>query len=203
MIGIINTNFGNIKSINNIYFENNIKTKLIYSINDFKNINKIILPGIGSFDTLINILKKLNYYDLLNELVLVKRIPILGICLGMQVFFKTSQEGNTFGFGWIDDHIKKMKFKDIRLPHMGWNQVNKVSDNFLFRDIQDKSYFYFLHSYGNLIVPNLKSDSHLTYTTYGEKFISSINIKNIYGVQFHPEKSHVNGTKLLKNFAEI
>lgn len=203
MIGIINTNFGNIKSINNIYFENNIKTKLIYSINDFKNINKIILPGIGSFDTLINILKKLNYYDLLNELVLVKRIPILGICLGMQVFFKTSQEGNTSGFGWIDDHIKKMIFKDIRLPHMGWNQVNKVSDNFLFRDIQDKSYFYFLHSYGNLIDANLKSDSHLTYTTYGEKFISSINIKNIYGVQFHPEKSHVNGTKLLKNFAEI
>jgi imidazole glycerol-phosphate synthase subunit HisH len=203
MIGIINTNFGNIKSINNIYFENNIKTKLIYSINDFKNINKIILPGIGSFDTLINILKKLNYYDLLNELVLVKRIPILGICLGMQVFFKTSQEGNTSGFGWIDDHIKKMNFKDIRLPHMGWNQVNKVSDNLLFRDIQDKSYFYFLHTYGNLIDSNLKSDSHLTYTTYGEKFISSINIKNIYGVQFHPEKSHVNGTKLLKNFAEI
>lgn len=203
MIGIINTNFGNIKSINNIYFENNIKTKLIYSINDFENINKIILPGIGSFDTLINNLKKLNYYDLLNELVLVKRIPILGICLGMQVFFKTSQEGNTSGFGWIDDHIKKMNFKDIRLPHMGWNQVNKVSDNFLFRDIQDKSYFYFLHSYGNLINLNLKSDSHLTYTTYGEKFISSINIKNIYGVQFHPEKSHVNGTKLLKNFAEI
>ena len=203
MIGIINTNFGNIKSINNIYFENNIKTKLIYSINDFKNINKIILPGIGSFDTLINNLKKLNYYDLLNELVLVKRIPILGICLGMQVFFKKSQEGNTSGFGWIDDHIKKMNFKDIRLPHMGWNQVNKVSDNFLFRDIQDKSYFYFLHSYGNLINLNLKSDSHLTYTTYGEKFISSINIKNIYGVQFHPEKSHVNGTKLLKNFAEI
>ena len=203
MIGIINTNFGNIKSINNIYFENNIKTKLIYSINDFKNINKIILPGIGSFDTLINILKKLNYYDLLNELVLVKRIPILGICLGMQVFFKTSQEGNTSGFGWIDDHIKKMKFKDIILPHMGWNQVNKVSENFLFRDIQDKSYFYFLHSYGNLIDTNLKRDSHLTYTTYGEKFISSINIKNIYGVQFHPEKSHINGTKLLKNFAEI
>lgn len=203
MIGIINTNFGNIKSINNIYFENNIKTKLIYSINDFKNINKIILPGIGSFDTLINNLKKLNYYDLLNELVLVKRIPILGICLGMQVFFKKSQEGNNSGFGWIDDHIKKMNFKNIRLPHMGWNQVNKVSDNFLFRDIQDKSFFYFLHSYGNLIDSNLKSDSHLTYTTYGEKFISSINIKNIYGVQFHPEKSHVNGTKLLKNFAEI
>jgi imidazole glycerol-phosphate synthase subunit HisH len=203
MIGIIDTGFGNIQSINNIYFEKNIRTKIISNIDDFNGIDKIILPGIGSFDALISNLSKLNFNDILNELVIIKKIPILGICLGMQVFFNSSQEGSLKGFGWIKDNIEKMNFTGVRLPHMGWNQIYKNNDNFLFKDISDGGYFYFLHSYGNILNKDNTHLTHLTYTTHGKKFVSSINYKNIYGVQFHPEKSHSNGMKLLTNFAQI
>jgi len=201
MIGIVNTGFGNTKSINNIYFEKGIDSILINEPSDFKKINKIILPGIGSFDTLTRKLNDLNFTEILSELVLIKEMPILGICIGMHIFFESSNEGKSNGFGWIKGNVKRIDSTNLRLPHMGWNRVHLNINNNLFNDIQDGSFFYFLHSFGGIL--NTEDSSHIAYTNYGKKIISSVNYKNIYGVQFHPEKSHSSGIKLLTNFAKI
>ena len=200
MIGIINTNFANIGAIKNIYSEIGIECVSITNIDQFENVNKLIIPGIGNFDNVINSLKKNNLYNFINDLVIEKKIPILGICIGMHLFYNSSEEGNQKGFGWIDAEIEKMNVAEMKYPHMGWNSNHIIKENPLFKDIENESFFYFLHSYGNKLDRN--SNHVLTSSYYGEEFVSSIRIDNIYGVQFHPEKSHSAGIKLLSNFAK-
>ena len=202
MIGIINTGFGNINSLANIFFENNIKTQIIESKNDFQEVSKIILPGIGKFDSLIEKLMQLDIIHELNDFTLKKKKPILGICIGMHIFFESSVEGSSRGLGWIDGKIEKLDFTGTRLPHMGWNKVLNLKGSNLFKDIEEGSSFYFLHSYGNKTGLKLDCDNY-TYCNHGIDFISSIEKNNIFGVQFHPEKSHQNGIKLLLNFSRM
>ena len=201
MIGIINTNFGNINAIKNIYFDNGIDCMSITNPEEIENVSKLIIPGIGNFDSVVKNLKNHNLFDSIKSLVINKKIPILGICIGMHLFFESSEEGNCKGFGWIKGKIEKLDQLKMRYPHMGWNNIFKTGDNPLFNNIKDGSYFYFLHSYGNKKINGQLCLS--SYTNYGEDFLSSIKYENIYGVQFHPEKSHQNGIKLLTNFAKI
>jgi len=195
MIGIINYGSGNVKSFENVFLQNKVSFKNINSKNDFANINGLILPGVGAFD---NVLQKLNNSGFRHELeylVLEKGIPILGICVGMQIMSIGSAEGVEKGLGWINANVEKFKINK-RLPHMGWNKVLSVKKNILFDSI-DNEEFYFLHSYFFSLKDNANT---LAVTDYGEQFCCAISHKNIYGVQFHPEKSHSSGEKLLLNF---
>ncbi len=202
MIGIINTQSANIKSISNIYYELGVNHTIINQRNDFKNVSKLIIPGIGSFDSIIENLKNLDLFDMIDNFAIKEKKPILGICIGMQIFFNKSEEGNKKGFGWIDNNVEKLNLKNIRYPHVGWNNVKMDKENPLFENINNDSYFYFLHSFG---IKKNKKDTKSSYgsTYYGEEFISVIISDNLYGVQFHPEKSHNNGMKFLENFSKI
>lgn len=203
MIGIIDYGVGNIKAFSNIYIQLNIPFKVVKNIDDFMGVNKLILPGVGSFDHAMISLQNSGMKEKLDELVLEKETPIIGICVGMQMLAKSSEEGTLNGLGWIDGIVKKFdksKIKNAPLPHMGWNNLILEKKNKIFDNLEENPRYYFLHSY--YFECNNKEDVIAT-ATYGEKFDCMVNHKNIYGIQCHPEKSHHNGIKLLKNFGEI
>lgn len=204
MIAIINYGSGNIQAIGNIYSRLNIPFIIASKSGDLAKATKIILPGVGSFDQAINDLKRSGLRQALDEHVLHNKKPVLGICVGMQLLADDSEEGVIKGLGWIDGSVKKFDHSSFNqathLPHMGWNNVEPVKNNQLFNDIKPGSRYYFLHSY--YFSCNRQEDV-LAVTDYGEYFASAVNSENIYGVQFHPEKSHQAGIQLLKNFADI
>lgn len=203
MIGIIDYGVGNIKAFTNIYKNLNIPFKIVKDISEFENITKLILPGVGSFDHAMISLQNSGMREKLDELVLEKKIPVIGICVGMQMLAKSSEEGTLNGLGWIDGIVKKFdksKIKNAPLPHMGWNNLIMEKKNKIFDNLEENPRYYFLHSY--YFECENKEDVIAT-ATYGEKFDCMINHKNIYGIQCHPEKSHHNGMKLLKNFGEL
>lgn len=203
MIGIIDYGVGNIKAFANIYKNLNIPFKIVKDISEFENITKLILPGVGSFDHAMTSLQNSGMREKLDELVLVKKLPIIGICVGMQMLAKSSEEGTLNGLGWIDGIVKKFdksKIKNAPLPHMGWNNLKIEKKNKIFDNLEENPRYYFLHSY--YFECENKEDVIAT-ATYGEKFDCMINHKNIYGIQCHPEKSHHNGMQLLKNFGEL
>lgn len=203
MIGIIDYGVGNIKAFANIYKNLNIPFKIVKNISEFENITKLILPGVGSFDHAMISLQNSGMKEKLDELVLEKKIPVIGICVGMQMLAKSSEEGTLNGLGWIDGIVKKFdksKIKNAPLPHMGWNNLKIEKKNKIFDNLEENPRYYFLHSY--YFECENKEDVIAT-ATYGEKFDCMINHKNIYGIQCHPEKSHHNGMQLLKNFGEL
>ena len=203
MIGIIDYGVGNIKAFANIYKNLNITFKIVKDISEFENITKLILPGVGSFDHAMTSLENSGMREKLDELVLEKKIPVIGICVGMQMLAKSSEEGTLNGLGWIDGIVKKFdksKIKNAPLPHMGWNNLKIEKKNKIFDNLEENPRYYFLHSY--YFECENKEDVIAT-ATYGEKFDCMINHKNIYGIQCHPEKSHHNGMQLLKNFGEL
>lgn len=204
MIAIIDYGLGNIKAFVNVFKNLNKDVIIARDSKDLNKVTKIILPGVGSFDHAMRLLLRSGMKELLDELVLEKKIPTMGICVGMQILAKTSEEGKMHGLGWIDGQVKKLKNTTVSdlvyLPHMGWNNINVLRNINLLDDLNPNSYFYFLHSY--CFHCNNDSDIIAT-TTYGEEFSCVVNSKNIYGVQFHPEKSHASGIQLLKNFAEL
>jgi len=197
-IVIVDYGMGNIKSISSSLKYLGVDEVVLSS--DFKVIksaDKLILPGVGSFSEAIKKIKDLQLDIYLKELLFDEKKPILGICLGMQLLCKSSEEdGKNRGLSFINGHVTKFKNKKIKVPHIGFNQVEKSKSSILFEGIIDNSDFYFVHSYKML------SDSHINQSTcnYGENFIASFEDKNIFGVQFHPELSQSNGLKLLKNF---
>ncbi len=199
MIGILDYGLGNIKAFQNIYREHGIELKIISNYKDIsKNLNKLILPGVGSFDKAIDLLKKNNFfYEILN-FASNDNNKILGICVGMQILSKGSDEGDSDGLNFIDG--KFIKFENSICPHVGWNNIELVNNIDLFKGLSDSSYFYFLHSYH---LKNIDQKNIITKTKYNENFISAFQKKNIYGIQFHPEKSHLNGKKILLNFFNL
>ena len=156
----------------------------------------------GSFDHAITLLNNSGMRDELDNIILVNKLPVLGICLGMQIMTKTSEEGTLPGLGWIDGEVKLFDSSTINFktqyPHMGWNSVHSTKESKILANLPLEMRFYFLHSY-YFVCHN--QDDILTKTNYGISYASGINKDNIFGIQFHPEKSHSNGVQLLQNFA--
>jgi glutamine amidotransferase len=204
MITIIDYGLGNIRAFVNVYERLNIKTKIAHTIADISDAKKIILPGVGAFDYAMSQLNASGMRDELEKKVLVEKVPVVGICVGMQMLAKSSEEGILPGLGWIDGVVKKFDASLIpyktRLPHMGWNTMSPVNQNPLLYGFNENARFYFLHSY--YFVCN-NQDEIIATTEYGIKYASGVCRDNIYGIQFHPEKSHSNGVQLLKNFAML
>lgn len=203
MIGIINYGLGNLKSIQNIISYVGGKSQIINRPEDLIGIRKLILPGVGAFDHGMKGLENGNWISTLNRLVIEEQTPILGICLGMQLMCTSSEEGNLTGLGWIDAAVKKISFPadlDLKIPHMGWNVLNIKRDNPLFNNDGSELRFYFVHSYH--VVCNKPNDI-LATTNHGFDITSSFQHRNIFGVQFHPEKSHKFGKVFFKKFIEI
>jgi glutamine amidotransferase len=175
------------------------KVKISNKLEDIQKSEALILPGIGSFDNVMLQIKKLNLRSILEDQVLKKKKKIFGICVGMQIFFKNSEEGNEIGLEWLDGNIIKFKKSDLnKVPHIGWNKVSIKEKNLIFNNLDNENYFYFSHSYYANVSKNV-----LAETYYGLNFPSVINKENIYGCQFHPEKSHSMGKKILENFIKL
>jgi glutamine amidotransferase len=204
MITIVNYGSGNISAIGNIYTRLRIPFKVAATASEVKGAEKIVLPGVGAFDETISMLDSAGFRSVLDEEVLENKVPVLGICVGMQILAAKSEEGTLSGLGWIKGEVKKIDKSILtqkpRLPHLGWNSVDVSKNNLLFNGVDQQEGFYFLHSY---YFQCHDEKDVLSKTFYGQPFASSINSNNIYGVQFHPEKSHENGVKVLQNFADI
>ena len=202
MIVIVDYGLGNSMSVINMLKRLNQEACISNEIEVIQNANKLILPGVGHFKRGIENLEKSGLDKILNEEVLVKKKPILGICLGMQLMTKHSEEGDTKGLGWVDAETIKFKNsqnKNLKIPHMGWNSVLVTKNNRLFNK-DELQRFYFVHSY---YVRCKNEQAVLGTTDYITKFTSAFSQNNIYGVQFHPEKSHLFGLKLLENFSKL
>lgn len=203
MIGIIDYGLGNVKAFANIYKRLGLSFCVINSALDFKKVSKIILPGVGAFDWAMTSLQRSGLREALDDQVLGAQKPVLGVCVGMQIMAATSDEGALSGLNWIDAKITKFDCNvftgNYPVPHMGWNNAIYLNSEALFNGI-DSPAFYFLHSY--YMEPRNRKNI-LAVSDYGLKFASAVRNKNVYGVQFHPEKSHECGVRLLKNFAEI
>lgn len=204
MIGIVDYGSGNIRAIENIYSRLNVSTKVISNPAELKKSDKLILPGVGAFDETMNQLMTSGLKEELDELVLVKKVQILGVCVGMQILANSSEEGSLKGLGWINGVVKKFDKAIFThkpyLPHMGWNTIIPTKDHPIFKGLDYDQGFYFVHSYYfSCQIP----DNVLATTHYGIDFSSAVLSDNIFGMQFHPEKSHYNGIKLLENFSKL
>lgn len=204
MIAIVDYGSGNIQAIQNIYTKLKIGTFFAKTPEDLNKADKIILPGVGAFDEAMTQLEKSGMKSALEHNAMVKKKPILGICVGLQVMAKYSDEGELPGLGWFDASVKKFDVSKIafkpKLPHMGWNEIEPVESHPLLNDIDFEKGFYFIHSY---YFDACDPKDVLIKAHYGYDFCCAVRKDNIFGFQFHPEKSHSNGINLFKNFAEF
>lgn len=202
MIRVIDYGLGNISAFLNMYKRLNIEAAVARTPEELRQADKLILPGVGAFDHAMELLDGSGMRSTLDELVTEQKVPVLGICVGMQILARGSDEGRSAGLGWIDGHVRGFKSLelDLLLPHMGWNDVQPSGDARLFSGLEDECRFYFLHSfYFNCT----RAQDIAAVSRYGIDFSCAVHADNIYGVQFHPEKSHHFGAQLLKNFAEL
>lgn len=202
-ITIIDYGMGNLRSVQKKFLKVGAEVDITSDLDQILKAEKLILPGVGHFANGVKKLKESGIWELLNKKVLEEKTPILGICLGMQLMARYSEEGNKEGLGWFDAEVVNFTIRDklkYKVPHMGWNNTIIVKDNNLMKDLDNESMYYFVHSY--YMKCNDKKDV-LTTTGYEDEFVSAIQKDNIFGTQFHPEKSHDTGEKLIKNFVEL
>jgi glutamine amidotransferase len=204
MIGIVDYGSGNIAAIANIY--KHLRMPFLVSGDPAKlaQADRYILPGVGAFDTVMNDLSKLGIIDMLNDQVIRKGKMAMGICVGMQILANSSEEGDCSGLGWVPGRVRRIDASRLnrapKLPHMGWNSITQAKDQPIFNDVDEERGFYFLHSY----YFDPESDGDIIATVnYGGDLACGVRRKNVFGFQFHPEKSHGNGLLMFKNFAEI
>jgi len=202
MIVIVDYGLGNLGSIKNMFKKIGFEAIISSDLEVIKNASKLILPGVGSFDQGMKNLEEGGFISVLNQKVLVEKTPILGICLGMQLFTKGSEEGVLAGLGWVNASTIKFNIdrqqRRFSIPHMGWEYVRSSKESSILNDMYEDPKFYFVHSY---FVKCEKQEDVLLTSNYIQDFHSGFEFENIIGVQFHPEKSHKFGMKLLTNFA--
>ena len=204
MITIVDYGLGNIRAFLNVYRRLNIEAKTAATAEDLRGASKVILPGVGAFDHAMDRLTQSGMRETLDDLALRRRVPILGVCVGMQILGRDSDEGERQGLGWIEGRVRALasltKASALPVPHMGWNDVRPQSGNTLFAQLADTARFYFLHSY---YFQCDRDGDAIAVADYGGPFACAVNAGNVFGVQFHPEKSHHYGAALLRNFAEM
>lgn len=200
MVVIIDYGIGNVGSIQNMLLKIGVNSEVSSHLGKIRDAHKLILPGVGHFDVGMSKLNEYNLIETLNNRVVANGVPILGICLGMQLMTQSSEEGLGEGLKWITATAKKFTVTEgsrLRVPHMGWNTLSPVSDHVLFNNLGEGARFYFVHSY---YVQCSDEAQSLAKTGYGIEFDSAVKKDNIFGVQFHPEKSHKFGKEVLQNF---
>jgi glutamine amidotransferase len=204
VIAIVDYGLGNVQAFANIYRRLNIAASLVTTPTELRKADRVILPGVGAFDWALTRLNESGMRNALDECAANADKPILGVCVGMQMMARRSDEGQMEGLGWIGGEVKKFDVsgwpQQTKLPHMGWNDVRLRADSALFADMTVDTRFYFLHSY---YFAAESEDAVLAVTDYNGPFASSVRSNNVYGVQFHPEKSHSWGIRLLQNFANL
>ena len=206
-VTIVDYNSGNISSVINSFKEvaqDKVNIEVTADLKKIKSSDKVVLPGQGSFKSCVDALNKINgLKDTLNEFAIIHKKPLLGICVGLQMFADIGyEETETKGLGWISGKVTKIDNQNgkYKLPHIGWNQINIVKDSKIFKDIKDKSHMYFVHSYE--FVPTDKNSISAT-TDYSSKHVCAVEKENIFGTQFHPEKSDKTGLKIINNFINL
>ncbi|WP_026767998.1 imidazole glycerol phosphate synthase subunit HisH [Asinibacterium sp. OR53] len=204
MVGIVNYGSGNIYAISNIYKRANIPHIISNNHRELQTATHLLLPGVGAFDETMNILIDSGLKNFLDEMVLDKKIPVMGICVGMQLLAESSEEGDLEGFGWIKGRVRKFDSTKLRqkphLPHLGWNTVTTKKNHLIFNNVDPELGFYFLHSY---YFDATNEEDIIGTTDYGINFASAVHHDNIFGMQFHPEKSHQNGISVFENFVKL
>jgi glutamine amidotransferase len=203
MIGVLDYGSGNIKAVINTLTRVNLLSRLIKTTDDLEGVSGLILPGVGSFDNAINKLRGADFFDPVNDLVMNERLPILGICVGLQILGDTSEEGSERGLGWLPGRtlsFDRLEISKLRSPHLGWNHVQLQPHTDLSAELEENR-FFFLHSF--FFSPDITQTEILGTTKYGSDFCVVAKRDNIFGAQFHPEKSHVWGEKFLANFARM
>jgi len=206
-VTIVDYNSGNISSVINSFKEvakEKIRIEISSNLDKIKSSDKIVLPGQGSFKSCVDALNSIDgLVDTLNEFTIINKKPLLGICVGLQMFADVGyEETETKGLGWISGKVSKIDNQNgkFKLPHIGWNELNIVKDSQIFKDIKDKSHMYFVHSYE--FIPEDKDVISAT-TDYSSNIVCSVEKENIFGTQFHPEKSDKEGLKLIDNFLNL
>jgi len=206
-VTIVDYNSGNISSVINSFKEvakEKIKIDVSSNLDKIKSSDKIVLPGQGSFKSCVDALSSIDgLVDALNEFTIINKKPLLGICVGLQMFADIGyEESETKGLGWISGKVSKIDNQNgkFKLPHIGWNELNIVKDSQIFKDIKNKSHMYFVHSYE--FVPEDKNVISAT-TDYSSSIVCSVEKENIFGTQFHPEKSDKEGLKIIDNFLNL
>lgn len=198
-IAIVDYGLANIQSVINAIECFGVESYVANRSDELVLADRIVLPGVGAFDAGMKGLHEQGFVDVLNDLVLKKQVPCLGICLGFQFLFEGSDEGEATGLGWIKGRAEKFDTNIVKVPHMGWNEVVLKEDSKLMSGLSTPSDFYFVHSY---CVPfsDEAADCSVAYCEYGQKYVAAVEKDHIFGVQFHPEKSQLAGMKLLENF---
>ena len=206
-VTIVDYKAGNISSVINSFKEvaqDKVKIDVSSDVSKIKLSDKVVLPGQGSFKSCVDALKSINgLVDSLNDFVIINKKPLLGICVGLQMFADVGyEETETKGLGWISGKVTKINNQNgkYKLPHIGWNQINILKESKIFKDIKDKSHMYFVHSYE--FIPEDKSVISAT-TDYSSNIVCSVEKENIFGTQFHPEKSDKIGLKIIDNFINL
>ena len=203
MMAIVDYGLGNIRAFLNIYRDLGVPTVVAVCSEELLKADKFILPGVGAFDHAMERLDGSGMRETLTELVISRRAPVLGVCVGMQILANSSEEGTRAGLGWIAGTVRRIRFAAEApgvLPHMGWNTVRSVTNSGIFSHVAPEAEFYFLHSYHFECADRNNVSAEASYST---TITCAVNAGNVYGVQFHPEKSHHNGIQLLKNFADL